>query len=73
MKEQIKQRIQELKTEYESGQKMLTDLESQQSNIKNTLLRIIGAIQVLEELLSQAEKEDDSPTVEILEDASLNS
>ena len=73
MKEQIKQRIQELKTEYESGQKMLTDLESQQSNIKNTLLRIIGAIQVLEELLSQAEKDDDSPTVEILEDAALNS
>lgn len=54
MKEQIEQRLQELKAEFESGQKMLADLESQQANLKTMLLRISGAIQVLEELLAQA-------------------
>ena len=55
MKEQIKERIQQLKAEYESGQKMLANLEAQESNLRTTMLRITGAIQVLEELLSQAE------------------
>lgn len=53
MKEQLEQRLKSLKIEFESGQKMLTDLEAQQANLKTTLLRISGAIQVLEELLSQ--------------------
>jgi len=54
MKEQLEQRLQKLKSEFESGQKMLSDLEAQQENLKTTLLRISGAIQVLEELLSAA-------------------
>lgn len=53
MREQLEQRLKGLKTEFESGQKMLADLETQQANLKTTLLRISGAIQVLEELLSQ--------------------
>lgn len=53
MKEKLEQRLNGLKAEFESGQKMLTDLEAQQANLKTTLLRISGAIQVLEELLSQ--------------------
>lgn len=53
MKEQLEQRLQELKAEFESGQKMLVDLETQQVNLKTTLLRISGAIQVLEELLAK--------------------
>lgn len=51
MKEEIENRLKELKAEFESGQKMLADLEAQQANLKNTLLRISGAIQVLEEML----------------------
>lgn len=54
MKEKLEQRLQELKAEFESGQKMIADLETQQANLKTTLLRISGAIQVLEELLAQA-------------------
>lgn len=54
MKEQIENRLKELKVEFESGQKMLADLEAQQANLKNTLLRISGAIQVLEELMVKA-------------------
>jgi predicted nuclease with TOPRIM domain len=54
MKEQLQQRLQSLKTEYEAGQKMLVDLEAQQANLRDTLLRISGAIQVLEETLNEA-------------------
>ncbi|MFM8924945.1 MAG: hypothetical protein ACKOFS_13715 [Microcystis panniformis] len=69
MKEQIQERIQQLKAEYESGQKMLADLETQESNLRTTMLRISGAIQVLEELLAKAEEEenlDDAKKVEVL-------
>lgn len=59
MKEQIEQRLKELKAEFDSGQKMLADLETQQANLKTTLLRISGAIQVLEELLSPAQATED--------------
>lgn len=52
MKDKIQQRLQELRSEFESGQKMLTDLETQQATLKTTLLRISGAIQVLEELMT---------------------
>jgi hypothetical protein len=52
MKQQLEQRLVELGDQFESGQKMLADLESQQANLRNTLLRISGAIQVLEELIA---------------------
>lgn len=52
MQNLIEQRLNELRAEFESGQKMLADLESQQANLRNTLLRISGAIQVLEELIA---------------------
>lgn len=53
MKEQLEKRIAELKSEFESGQKMLAELEKKRSDLEATLLRISGAIQVLEELLTQ--------------------
>ena len=52
MREQLTQRLGELKAEYETGQKMLAELEAKQANLHQTLLRISGAIQVLEEILS---------------------
>ena len=51
MKEQMEQRLQQLRNEYETGQKMLADLEAKQLSLRETLLRIDGAIQVLEEVL----------------------
>lgn len=54
IKEQLQQRLIELRAEYESGQKMLAALEDKQVNLRETLLRITGAIQVLEEELSKA-------------------
>jgi len=56
MQKHLNQRLQSLKTEYETGQKMLADLEGKQANLRDTLLRISGAIQVLEEALSEANK-----------------
>ena len=57
MKEQLQQRLQSLKAEFEAGQKMLADLESQQVKVRETLLRISGAIQVLEEEIAKADSE----------------
>ena len=51
MKEQLEQRLQQLKQEFDSGQKMLADYEAKQADLHQTLLRISGAIQVLQELL----------------------
>ncbi|CCI15941.1 conserved hypothetical protein [Microcystis aeruginosa PCC 9807] len=67
MKKQIKKRLEQLKAEYESGQKMLADLETQGANLRNTMLRISGAIQVLEELLAKTEEEEDLDIVEIVD------
>ncbi|MGI9301086.1 MAG: hypothetical protein ACR2RB_00035 [Gammaproteobacteria bacterium] len=53
MKEQLEQRLEKLKAEFESGQKMLADGEARQAELQKTLLRISGAIQVVEELLAQ--------------------
>ncbi|MGV0025311.1 hypothetical protein [Phormidesmis priestleyi] len=70
MKEQLEQRLKALKAEFESGQTMLTDLETKQVTLKSTLLRISGAIQVLEEILSEAaiaeENNVNSPQPEVL-------
>ncbi len=51
MKEKLEKRLEQLKAELDSGQKVLTELEAKQSNVTQTLLRISGAIQVIEELL----------------------
>jgi hypothetical protein len=52
MREQLLQRVEALKNEFQTGQQMLRELETQQSLCRERLLRISGAIQVLEELLA---------------------
>jgi chromosome segregation ATPase len=54
MREQLEQRLKELKAEFESGQKMIADLESREANMRVVLHRISGAIQVLQEELAKA-------------------
>jgi len=51
MKKQLSTRLENLKTEYQKGQERLTALEQETANVKASMLRISGAIQVLEELL----------------------
>ena len=52
MRQQIEDRLKELRAEFEDGQRMLDELEARQASLRGTLLRISGAMQVLEELLS---------------------
>ena len=49
---EIRARVAELRRQYESGQHRLQEQERQQAALRETLLRISGAIQVLEELLA---------------------
>lgn len=53
MHQQLVARLTELRAEYESGQKMLAELKAKQRSLRDTLLRISGAIQVLEEELAK--------------------
>ncbi len=58
MKTQLEKRLAELKSEFEAGQKMLADLDKKRSELETTLLRISGAIQVIEEMLAQDPDKD---------------
>ena len=49
----IHERLEELRGEYARGQAQMKALEQRQAELHDTLLRISGAIQVLEELLAQ--------------------
>jgi uncharacterized coiled-coil protein SlyX len=53
MRSQLESRLQQLKTEYESGQKMVAELEGRMAQLRATLLRIEGAMQVLQEELGR--------------------
>lgn len=55
MNERVHERLAQLRQEYEKGQQMLDSLRQQQAELEQTLLRISGAMQVLEELLAQAD------------------
>ncbi len=55
MKDQLEERINELKGEFENGKKILEELEMKRTNLTQTLLRISGALQVLEDLIPKEE------------------
>lgn len=59
MKDQLEKRLGELRGEFESGQKMLADLENKKNELQTTMLRISGAIQVIEELLAKEGPQDE--------------
>lgn len=58
MQEKIRTRIDELRSELQRGTARLRELESQSEELRQTLLRIAGAIQVLEELLQDPSNTD---------------
>jgi hypothetical protein len=51
MKEQMEKRLEDLKGELAAGEKLLAELQAKQASVQQTMLRIAGAIQVLQELL----------------------
>ena len=59
MLELLQNRLQNLKKEFETGQAQARELESKQLILRETLLRISGAIQVLEELLAAAKSDEE--------------
>jgi predicted nuclease with TOPRIM domain len=58
LREQLQARLEELKREFETGQARLRELEAQQLQLRETLLRISGAIQVLEETLAENDQQN---------------
>lgn len=50
---EIQQRLETLRTEFEKGQNQLRELTNQQNHLQETMLRIQGAMQVLDEMLSE--------------------
>ena len=61
MREQLENRLKNLKSEFELGQNKLAELEAQAANLRNMLLRISGAIQVLEEELGKPDNTSAAP------------
>lgn len=55
----IPQRLASLREEYEAGQAQLRTLEQRTRELQNTMLRIAGAIAVLEELSAEGRPSDD--------------
>lgn len=58
MRDKLEERLRELRGELESGRALLDELETKRANLQSTLLRIAGAIQVLEELLASETRTD---------------
>jgi hypothetical protein len=65
MEEQLRKRLADLRTEFENGRQRLQELEAQGRDVQQVLLRISGAIQVLEEELAKADAPPHSVVVPI--------
>jgi hypothetical protein len=62
MREQLQVRLEALKKEFERGQTELQQVERQRTYLHETVLRISGAIQVLEELLAERQPGEQNGT-----------
>ncbi len=49
----MEQRLQELREQFELGQQQLAQLDLRRGELRDNLLRLSGAVQVLEELVAQ--------------------
>ncbi len=61
MRDQLINRLESLKAEYDQGERMLSDLDARREQVRQTLLRISGAVQVLEELLKEEGAASEKP------------
>jgi hypothetical protein len=62
MKRQLELRLTELSEEFDKGQRKLKEMEAECSALRDTLLRISGALQVLQEELEKTTLHDLSST-----------
>jgi hypothetical protein len=61
MRDLIDLRLTELRAELESGRRLQTELDARQEELRRSMLRISGAIQVLGELSAAADSEAPTP------------
>jgi len=66
MQEKLHARLEELQQEYKKGQERLTALEQETATVRSSMLRISGAIQVLQELLEN-QKTVEEPEPKLME------
>ena len=57
MIKRLKEQLERVRADYASEQQQLRDLETRQEELKHRLLRISGAIQCLEEMIVELEKD----------------
>lgn len=70
MHERLQRRLEELKKEFSTGRAKAAELDQQQATLHQTLLRISGAIQVLEEEL-RVEGQGDALNPDVQQTASI--
>jgi len=58
---ELERRLTELRSEFETGRRLEADLQARLSEVSQTVLRVSGAIQVLEELLSADASRNGAP------------
>lgn len=64
MHQQLQPRLDVLRKELELGQQRLQELAAEQGRVRDTMLRISGAIQVLEEMQKETTPANDIPGLE---------
>jgi predicted nuclease with TOPRIM domain len=62
IEDKLRKRLQVLQEEYSKGKQTLSDLETQANNLRDTLLRISGAVQVIQEELGETDSKPALPT-----------
>ena len=61
MEPRVRERLAKLREEFANGQAQLTQFESRARGLREMLLRIAGAIQVLTEVLGEDEADESPP------------
>ncbi len=61
MRDQLNERLESLKADFERGKARLDQLETEETQLRETMLRVSGAIQVLTEELARTDGAGDSP------------
>ncbi len=56
MRDQLNERLESLKADFERGKARLAQLEEEETQLRETMLRVSGAIQVLTEELTRQDE-----------------
>jgi hypothetical protein len=67
MQERIRRRLAELRADFAAGQERLAETEQRAQDLRHTLLRISGAVDVLEELLADEDERDGAHMLEVID------